>query len=68
MITDNLIMRWFRKGFMDYLDEKKSIPPDDAVLISAYKIGITHASYGDDMPSIDYKSDEEILTEIKNHC
>ena len=53
------------KGFRDELDGSTGTPPD-GLGTSAYKLGALHAVIGDDVKSVDYLSDEEIVKMIKD--
>lgn len=59
-------MEWYRKGFHDELYCTTSVESDYEIENKAYKLGAMDAVVGDDMPSLDYRSEEEILKEIKS--
>lgn len=53
------------KGFNDELNGTSSIASDNELENIAYKLGAIDAVAGDDVGSIDYKSDSEILQQIE---
>lgn len=64
-MSDNEIMFWYMKGFNDELYGTTSTI-DDELSLKAYNLGATHAIVGDDIRSVDYLTNEEILNMIKN--
>ena len=66
-IRDASLIKCYHKGFSDELDGSSSIVSDDDVENNAYKLGALHAIVGDDVRSVDYLSDEEILKLIKKY-
>ena len=67
MVSDESILEWYMKGFKDELRGTSTYESDNPIENRAYMIGAMDAIAGDDMPSIDYKSDEETLDFIKNY-
>lgn len=66
IIPDENILHTYMQGFKDEiwgLDDKEF---SDPILIKAYQLGRDHAIIGDDVRSVDYLSNEEILNQIKN--
>lgn len=55
-------MAVYLQGFSDELDNANELH----LIKRAYNIGKQHAIIGDDIESVDYLTDEEILVEIKN--
>ena len=53
-------------GFSDELDDVLSIKFNSELENRAYNLGRVHAIVGDDVKSVDYLSDEEIIKLIKN--
>ena len=64
-ISDNNLIKWYKKGFSDELNGTTSIESDNKIENKAYNIGATHAIIGDDVKSVDYLSNDEILEIIK---
>lgn len=69
--SNTQILTAYRQGFNDYLDGKAIYLDGQEIDYAgselekhAYSWGIAHAHYGDDMPSLDYRSEEEILKTI----
>ena len=61
-MEDETLLKWYMKGFRDELKGSSSIIDDDNPLyLKAYKLGAGHAIVGDDVRSVDYLSNEEIL-------
>jgi hypothetical protein len=63
---DKEILTWYFYGFNDSLKGSKNRESDTEINNAAYKVGFMHARLGDDMPTIDYMTDEETLKIIKN--
>ena len=67
MNTENKLKELYMQGFNDELYSKKPIDWfKSEVEKRAYFVGRADAIIGDDAPSSDYKSWEDILKEIKN--
>lgn len=64
MATDKEILDWYMRGWEDEMRGSTSVVPEGIASI-AYGAGALDAMVGDDMPSIDYQSDEVILEKIK---
>jgi hypothetical protein len=67
MVTDKSLLEWYVKGFKDELNGTSSVESENRIENRAYMIGALDAVCGDDVTSIDRKSDEEILTLIKKY-
>jgi len=68
-ITDEELLDLYNKGFNDELLGYRSLEPSEfksALEKAAYFHGKAIAFFGDDQPSLDYKSNEEILKTIKS--
>jgi hypothetical protein len=59
---DKLLLQVYMEGFSDELD---NIDNYTAITI-AYKLGRLDAQVGDDVRSVDYQTDEEIIKRIKD--
>jgi hypothetical protein len=59
---DKLLLQVYMEGFSDELN---NIDNYTAITI-AYKLGRLDAQVGDDVRSVDYQTDEEILKRIKD--
>lgn len=67
-MVDKELLEIYMQGFNDELDRKEDIKfyiTDSPYKSSAYKLGKWHATIGDDIRSVDYLSNEEILKMIK---
>lgn len=60
---DILLLETYMKGFNDEL--KGVISIIDTHLLNAYNLGRYDAFCGDDNPSLDYQTNEEIVIKIK---
>lgn len=63
---DKELLEIYLKGFNDELYEKYFNIYSDSLKARAYELGKDHAIIGDDVRSVDYLSNEEILNLIKN--
>ena len=59
---DKLLLQVYNQGFSDELDNIDNY----TVITIAYKLGRLDAQVGDDVRSVDYQTDEEILKRIKS--
>ena len=66
MTSDEEILNWYFSGFNDELLGSSSTIPNELLLQKAYSLGALHALVGDDVRSVDYLEEEEILKMIKN--
>lgn len=60
---DKVLLCIYKRGFNDELNGRDKFRILTAIK-RAYQLGSQHAIIGDDMPSTDYKTDEEILKQI----
>ena len=58
--TNEEILEWYMKGFKAELGSIDVSPPN-GILEHAFNIGRNHAIIGDDVRSIDYLTDSDIL-------
>ena len=63
---DEVLLDYYVKGFHDELWGTSRAVPIDVEITTAYDLGCLHAIVGDDVRSVDYLSNEEILKQIKN--
>ena len=66
MTTDETLLKWYMRGFNDELKGVATNKPKSILEKKAYTLGATHAIIGDDVRSVDYLSQNEILSRIKN--
>lgn len=66
-MNDEKLLEHYMWGFTDELDSKPSPVFDDEQLTNAYKLGRVHALVGDDVRSVDYLSNQEIINLINNY-
>ena len=62
-IEAELLYYYFR-GWKDELYGSSSVVPEDVLITKAYHMGANHSVLGDEVRSVDYLSDEEILKQI----
>ena len=65
MVSDESLMKWYMKGFDDELNGTSSLMSKHESDNIAYNVGALDAEYGDVDTKLDYLSDEELLTKIK---
>jgi len=65
MESDETLIESYQKGFRDEINGSSSTV-QDGILLKSYQLGVLHALVGDDVRSVDYLTNEEILTMIKN--
>ena len=63
---DKILLETYMQGFNDELDGKVKISNPNPLLMKAYNLGREHAIMGDDIRSVDYLTNEEILDRIRN--
>ena len=63
---DKELLEVYMWGFNDELDGRKKMWNPNTLLLKAYNLGREHAIIGDDCRSVDYLSNEQILTLIHN--
>jgi DnaJ-class molecular chaperone len=61
--TNEEILEWYMKGFSSQDDKEKEIP-QEGILEIAFNMGMSHFQLGDDVRSVDYLSEDEILMNI----
>ena len=59
-MTKEEILGYYFKGFTDELERNKQEVPEGIATIS-YNLGKSHALIGDDVRSVDYLTEEEIV-------
>ena len=62
---DKILLQVYLCGFNDELTGLPEVIHDDKLDQRAYNLGRLHACIGDDVRSIDYLSNEELLKKIK---
>ena len=65
-MTDQELLEIYMKGFSDELSGKTSDTPTDELALRAYNMGSSDASIGDNVRSVDYQKNEEVLERIRN--
>lgn len=63
---DRVLLETYMQGFNDELDGRVKISNPNQLLMKAYSLGREHAIIGDDIRSVDYLTNEEILEIIRN--
>lgn len=64
---DIILLETYMWGFNDALDDRvREISDSDPLLSNAYKLGRIDGIVGDDVTSLDYQTNEQILNRIKN--
>ena len=66
MVSNNKLIEFYLKGFKDELNGSSSISPIEEIEIIANDLGVSHAILGDDVRSVDYLSNGQIIKLIKN--
>ena len=64
IMEDQILLEWYLKGFKDELNGSSSVMDEDPLHKKAYHIGSNHAFIGDNVRSVDYLSNKEILNII----
>ena len=65
-MEDNELLEYYMWGFNDELEGIKPITFQDPLANKAYILGRDHAIIGDDIRSVDYLTNQQILSRIKN--
>jgi len=60
-IKETELLYYYFRGWKDELYGTTSTVPEDILITKAYNIGASHAVLGDEVKSVYYLSDEEIL-------
>jgi hypothetical protein len=66
IITDNQLLEIYLKGFSNELDNKSYNENYKGIESIAYEYGKLDAITGDDIMSLNYQNDTEILNKIKD--
>jgi hypothetical protein len=66
-VSDEELLGCYMHGFMDELDNNLNYDFDSPIKNRAYNIGKSHALIGDDVRSVDYLSNDEIIKQIRNY-
>jgi hypothetical protein len=64
-VSDEELLGCYMHGFMDELDNNLDYEFDLPIKNRAYNIGKSHAIIGDDVRSVDYLSNQEIINMIR---
>lgn len=64
--NDEKLLAIYMRGFNDELDNKPLTENLSGFLLKAYNLGKSDAIVGDDVMSLDYQSNEEIIKRIRN--
>jgi hypothetical protein len=64
-VSDEELLGCYMHGFMDELDNNLDYEFDSPIKNKAYNIGRAHAFIGDDVRSVDYLSNQEIINRIR---
>lgn len=64
-VSDEELLGYFMQGFEDELYSLDEKSYDTPIKQRAYNLGRLDAVAGDDMPSIDYKSNQDIINQIR---
>ena len=64
-VSDEELLGCYMHGFMDELDNNLDYNFDSQIKNRAYNIGKSHALIGDDVRSVDYLSNDEIIKQIR---
>jgi len=62
---DAVLLQFYMQGFNDELEGKSSSVLHEPIYQIAYNMGTADAIVGDDVPSNDLQTDEEILKRIR---
>jgi hypothetical protein len=65
-MTDQELLKIYMWGFEDELTGETRLIPQELLATKAYALGKIDALIGDDVRSVDYQTDEQILYRIKN--
>ena len=64
-VSDEELLGCYMHGFMDELDNNLDYEFDLPIKNRAYNIGKSHALIGDDVRSVDYLTNDEIIKQIR---
>lgn len=62
---DKVLLETYMCGFNDELDDRAKMWNSNPLLLRAYNLGREDAIVGDDVRSVDYQTNEEILNRIR---
>lgn len=65
--TNEKLLKIYLQGFRDEFEDRPEPQFSNDLEKTAYQLGRTDYKIGDDIPSFDYRSNEEILKEIKSN-
>lgn len=65
-MPDQELLKIYMWGFEDELTGETRLIPQELSATKAYNLGKIDALVGDDVRSVDYQTDEQILYRIKN--
>lgn len=63
---DKMLLETYMLGFKDELDGKIEMSFPNPLMSRAYNLGRRDAIVGDDVRSVDYQTNEQILNRIRN--
>ena len=63
---DKILCETYKQGFNDELDGRTKMWNPTPLLLRAYNLGREDAIVGDDVRSVDYQTNEQILNRIRN--
>ena len=66
-VSDEDLLDYYMLGFRDELDNLGEKKHNNPLIIRAYKLGRLDAILGDDIRSVDYQSDKEIIKNIRQN-
>lgn len=64
-VDDKILLETYMWGFNDELEGRVKMWNANPLLLRAYELGRQDAIIGDDVISVDYQSNEEILNRIR---
>lgn len=63
---DKVLLETYKQGFNDELYGRTKMWNPNPLLLHAYNLGREDAIIGDDVRSVDYQTNEEIINRIRN--
>jgi len=63
---DKILLETYMWGFNDELDNRVEMWNPNPLLLKAYKLGRQDALVGDDVRSVDYQTNQQILHRIRS--
>jgi hypothetical protein len=64
-VSDEELLGYYMLGFEDELDNNHEQKFDNPLMNRAYNLGRLHALIGDDVRSVDYLTNDEIIKQIR---